>query len=156
MRRAAVVLAAAAIVLGLSGCTATETPKPPSSACDAAFSTASTAINDHYNTHPMFGAEYDALYEDGQISDEEQSTLSAMIADEEAKFAAIVDPVYDACDGVEDLYSGGYAHKDDADWALLENEHMSREENKKIFVVSHCYGNTARPACSDFVEDEWR
>lgn len=113
-------------------------------------------MNDHYANHPLFGPEYDELYADGTIDDAEQPVLSAMIADEEAAFAALVDPVYDACSGVEDLYAGALAHRDDADWALTDVPNMSRQEIKKIFVASHCYGNESRPACHDFVADDWR
>jgi len=127
-----------------------------SDSCASAFETASNGINDHYATHPMYGPEFDALYEDGTISDTEQPILDAMIADEEAKFNAVVDPVYDACNGVEEFYAGAFAQKDNADWALAENEIMTREKNKKIFVMSYCFGQEARPACSDFVAEDWK
>lgn len=131
------------------------TPDAASPDCDAAFASASAAMNQHYATHPLFGAEYDAIYADGAVSDEERVTLDAMLADEEAQFAALVDPVYDACAGVEDLYSGAFAHRDDADWALLDIESMSREDIKSDFIFSYCYENESRPACSDFVLDDW-
>ena len=131
------------------------TPDAASPACDAAFATASSAMNQHYATHPLFGAEYDAIYADGDVSDEERDTLDAMLADEEATFAALVDPVYDACTGVEDLYAGAFAHRDDADWALLDVESMSREDIKSDFIFSHCFENEVRKACSDFVLDDW-
>lgn len=43
---------------------------------------------------------------------------------------SLIDPIYDACTGVEDLYAGAFAHRDDADWALLDVESMTREEIK--------------------------
>lgn len=156
MRRITLLLATVGIALGLAGCTSAETPKPPSTACDVAFSVASDAMNRHYATHPMFGPEYDALYEDGIITDEEQPTLDAMIDDEEAAYNAAIAPIYIACGSVEDLYAGAFAHREDADWAVIENEYMTRDEIKKDFIVSHCHGNTDRPACSDFAEDDWR
>lgn len=113
-------------------------------------------MNEHYATHPFFGAEYDALYADGAIDENEQPQLDAMMADEQAKFTALVDPVYDSCSGVEDLYAGAFVHRKDADWAPLDVESMSREEIKKGFIVSYCYGNEARPACADFIADDWR
>ncbi len=145
----------AAAALALAGCSGEVVPEAASPDCDAAFATASEAMNVHYANHPLFGAEYDAIYADGAVSDEEQVTLDAMLADEEAKFAALVDPVYDACDGVEDLYAGAFAHRDDADWALLDVESMSRDDIKADFIFGHCYGNESRPACSDFVVDDW-
>lgn len=131
------------------------TPDAASPACDAAFETASDAMNDHYATHPFFGPEYDAIYADGVVSDDERVTLDAMLADEEAKFMALVEPVYNACSGVEDLYAGAFAHRDDADWALLDVESMSREDIKAGFIFSHCYKNEVRPACTDFVLEDW-
>ncbi|CAH0174706.1 hypothetical protein SRABI76_01371 [Microbacterium oxydans] len=131
------------------------TPEAATPECDAAFGSASVAMNQHYATHPLFGPEYDAIYADGAVSDEEQATLSAMLAEEEAQFAALIDPVYDACTGVEDLYAGAFAHREDADWALLDVESMSREDIKAGFVFSHCYEKEARRACSDFVLEDW-
>ena len=156
----AVVTAAAlaAVVLGIILVVAINketTPEAATPPCDAAFATSSAAINQHYATHPLFGAEYDAIYADGVVSDEERVTLDAMLTDEEATFTALVDPVYDACMGVEDLYAGAFAHRDDADWSLLDVESMSREDIKAGFIFSHCYENEARPACSDFVLDDW-
>lgn len=104
----------------------------------------------------MFGAEFDAIYEDGEVSEDERTTLSAMIVDEEAQFVAIVDPIYDACAGVEELYAGAFAYRDVADWALKDAPAISREDSKKIFIVTHCHRNEARPACLDFVADDWR
>lgn len=130
-------------------------PEASTPACDAAFAASSTAMNQHYATHPLFGAEYDAIYADGEVSDEERVVLDAMLADEEAAFTALVDPVYDACTGLEDLYAGAFAHRDDADWALVDVESMSREDIKAGFIFSHCYENEARPACADFVLDDW-
>lgn len=130
-------------------------PEAASPACDAAFAASSTAMNQHYATHPLFGAEYDAIYADGAVSDEEQATLDAMLADEEAKFAALIDPVYDACTGVQDLYAGAFAHREDADWGLLDVESISREDIKSDFIFSYCYEKEPRPACSDFVLEDW-
>ncbi|TCJ23784.1 hypothetical protein E0W80_09495 [Microbacterium sp. PI-1] len=126
-----------------------------SPACDAAFAASSIAMNQHYATHPLFGAEYDAIYADGAVSDEEQATLDAMLADEEAQFTALIDPVYDACTGVQDLYAGAFAHRDDADWGLLDVESISTEDIKSDFIFSYCYEKESRPGCSDFVLEDW-
>ncbi|WP_372467973.1 hypothetical protein ACCO44_01465 [Microbacterium maritypicum] len=155
MKRLTYLALAATAALALTGCAGEERPKAASRACDDAFAVASTAMNKHYATHPFFGAEYNAIYADGAVSDDEQVALDAMMLDEEAKFVALVDPTYDACSGVEDLYAGAFAHRDDADWALLDVESMSRSEIKSGFVISHCYKNEARPACADFVAEEW-
>lgn len=130
-------------------------PEAATPKCDDAFAAASSAMDQHYATHPLFGAEYDAIYADGAVTDEEQVTLDAMLADEEARFVALIDPIYDACSGVEDLYAGGFAHREDADWALVDVESMSREEIKAGFIFAHCYEKEARPACSDFVLEDW-
>lgn len=139
-----------------SGQSSAPIQKSATTSCNSAFDTASAAVNAHYKNDPMFGPEYDALYADGTISAEEQPRLDAMIQAEEESYAKAVDPVYDACKGVEDLYAGAYAHKDDADWALQESEAMDREKVRKIFVVSFCSGKEARPACSDFVAADWK
>lgn len=154
-KRSLIILGTIGTTVALAGCSPA-TPEPASSACDSAFAAASAAMNEHYATHPFFGAEYDALYADGAIDENEQPQLDAMMADEQAKFTALVDPVYDSCSGVEDLYAGAFVHRKDADWALLDVESMSREEIKKGFIVSYCYGNEARPACADFIADDWR
>lgn len=130
-------------------------PEAASPTCDAAFATASSAMNEHYTIHPLFGAEYDAIYADGAVTDEEQARLDAMLADEQVQFVALVDPVYDACSGVEDLYSGAFAHRDDADWGLLDDESISRKDIKSDFIFSYCYEKEPRAACSDFVVDDW-
>lgn len=128
----------------------------PTSSCMSAFSEASRAMNDHYENDPLFGAEYDDIYADGKVTKKEQKKLSKMIADEEAAFASLVDPVYDACSGYEDLYASAYAHRDNADWALQESEGIDREDAREIFVVSYCLDNEDRPACFDFVAEDWR
>lgn len=150
-----------AATLGLSivaaALTACSVPVPkPSATCAEAFKAASSEMNTLYATHPFYGPEYDALYEDGVITDEEQVELDAMMADEEAKYNALVDPVFDACENVTDLYAGAYAYRNEADWALQESEYVSREEAQNYFVVAYCTGNEARRACSDFDPDDWR
>lgn len=155
MRRGTAALAIGVLSLSLAACSGEAVPDAASPECDAAFATASDAMNTHYATHPFFGAEYDALYADGTITDEERIILDAMIADEEAKFSALVDPVYDACTGVEDLYAGGFAHREDADWALLDVDSMTRAQIKAGFISSYCFGHEDRAACSDFVVDDW-
>ena len=151
MRAAAVI---ATTLLALSACAAPVSKA--TQACDAAFKLASEQMNTLYATHPFYGPDYDALYEDGEISDEEQVKLDAMMADEEAQFNSLVDPVYDACKNVEDLYVGAYAYKDVADWALLESEYVSREETKAFFIVGYCNGNQERRACADYEPNDWR
>lgn len=152
----AVVTASFTSLLILTGCSAPDTEiSEVSPQCLSAFENASAKMNEHYDTHPMFGPEYDELYADGTISGSEQSVLDEMISDEEHKFVALVDPVYESCSGVEEFYAGAFANKDVADWALAGNEVMTREENKNIFVTSYCYGREDRPACSDFNIGDW-
>ena len=126
-----------------------------SEACASAFDTASEAINYLYTHHPFYGPEYDMLYSDGEVTSEEQATLDAMQLDEIAQYEAAVDPTYDACHGVEEFYLAAYQHRDDADWSLKESEHLQIEDQKKWFLSSYCRGKEARPACSDFVADDW-
>lgn len=153
LRRGMLALGALCLGLGVVACS----PQVPaaSPACDEAFTVASAAMNEHYATDPFFGPEYDALYEDGTISDEEQVTLDEMMANEAAAFAALIDPVLDACDGWQDLYAGGYSHRNDADWGLIDNEYVSREEARNLFVVGMCVDHTDRPACADFDVADW-
>jgi len=148
----AAAIAATILVVNLNKVAIPEAATPM---CVAAFATASTAMNQHYETHPLFGPEYDAIYADGVVSDEEQVTLDAILEDESVQFAALVDPIYDACTGVEDLYAGAFAHRDEADWALLDVESMTTEEIKAGFIFSHCYEKEFRPSCSDFVLEDW-
>lgn len=150
-----VLVAVAGVIVFLVNQDHEPVPEAASPACDAAFTDSSVAMKTHYATHPLFGAEYDALYADGTISDEERVVLDGMLADEEAKFAALIDPVYDACTGVEDLYAGAFAHREDADWGLLDVESISREDIKSDFIFSYCYEKEPRPACSDFVLEDW-
>lgn len=154
-----VLLSSALLGLGallISGCAGAEPAPTASEQCAEAFDTASENMNQHYDTHPFFGSAYDDLYADGEITAEEQVELDALMADEEAQYAAAIDPIFDACSGWEDLYAGAFAHKDEADWALQESEHVSRNEAREGFVVGFCFDNTDRPACSDFNEDDWR
>lgn len=109
----------------------------------------------HYATHPLYGTEYDELYADGEITEDEQITIDAMTADEESKFAALVDPIYDACSGVNELYEGAYKHRDAADWALVDVPAFTSDELKAMFISSYCYDMTDRPACNDFVAEDW-
>lgn len=127
----------------------------PTAGCDAAVSEASAAMNEHYATHPLFGPEYDALYADGELTDQESETLNAWVADEEEQFTAAIDPIFDACTGVEDLYAAAFEHRNVADWGLLESEYLTHDENKSIFVISYCGSVTDRPACHDFDPEDW-
>ncbi|WDH78223.1 hypothetical protein PTQ19_11945 [Microbacterium esteraromaticum] len=113
-------------------------------------------MNEHYTTHPLFGPGVDALYADGKLSDEESATLNEWTADEEERFNAVIEPVYDACAGVEDLYAAAYEHRGDADWMLAENEYQTTAELKSFFIQSFCTDKTDRPACHDFDAADWQ
>ncbi|WP_449278014.1 hypothetical protein [Leucobacter sp. GX24907] len=126
-----------------------------SAACNEAFDEASEAINHLYANHPFYGPEYDALYADGEITEEEQATLDAMQADENAQFEAAIAPTYEACNGIEEFYTAAYERRDDSDWSLKDSEHITTEENKAYFLSSYCHGREAKPACADFVAEEW-
>lgn len=143
-----IALAATTLFL-LVGCAGAQAVRPTAE-CGEAFDTASSAIETLYSTHPFYGDEYDELYSDGDITDEEQAQLDAWMADEEAQYAAINEPLYDACQGVEDFYAGAYAQGDRADWGLEGTEAISTGELKEIFLSSRCYGNESRPACADY------
>lgn len=148
VKRTSIALVGASLFL-LSGCSGARAVQPTAE-CKAAFDGASGEIETLYSTHPFYGDEYDELYSDGTITDEEQTQLDAWMADEEAQYTAINEPLYDACQGVEDFYAGAYAQGDRADWRLEGTEAISTEELKEIFLSSRCYGNESRPACSDY------
>jgi len=145
-------LATIPLIAALTGCAQHE---GPTESCGAAFDDASAKIEHLYATHPFFGPEYDKLYEDGEITDAEQQRLDEMMSDEEAQYEAIIDPLYDSCDGVEDFYLGAYSQGDKADWALEGNEAISTADLKRIFISSYCNGRQDRKACADFDPDEW-
>jgi hypothetical protein len=152
-----IVLSATALGVLLSGCSGSSASVPvqkPSAPCDEAFDVASEKMNTLYATHPLYGDEYDALYSDGEITPEEQVRLDAMMADEDTQYSALVSPVMDACEGVEDLYWGAFAHRYEADWALLESEAVTREEAKEYFLVAYCGTYPDRKACSDYAPVE--
>lgn len=135
---------------------ATPQMAPVSKGCGDAFSTASIAMNHHYETHPLYGDDYDALYADGEISEDEQPVLDAMMADEETQFMAAIDPVYEACQGVEEFYAGAFSERENADWALLDAPNISHAEMKSMFISSYCYEMEERPACSNFIAADWQ
>lgn len=170
MTRTRVAAGAAALLIAgaLTGCGLTipadgfAPPSEPSegsdaqsSTCDDAFATASDAMNAHYATHPYYGEEYDELYADGELTDEEQVTLDTVMADEEAKFTALIDPIYDACDGVEDMYAAAFDHREDADWGLVNAPALTSDDLKAMFIITYCFDMTDRPACNDFVAEDW-
>lgn len=147
-KRTAVALTSFGLLL-LAGCSNAQMTQP-SAACKAAFDAASDAIEVLYATHPFYSDEYDNLYADGVITDEEQAQLDAWMADEEVQYTAINEPTYDACQGVEDFYAGAFSQGDRADWGLEGTGAISREELKDIFLSSRCYEQEARPACADY------
>ena len=130
-------------------------PDSKSDECDAAFATASKDMTEHYATHDLYSDAYDELYDDGELTSEEQETLDKMTDDEESKFNALIDPIYDACNGVNELYEGANKHRDDADWGLADVEAFTSDELKAMFISSYCYDMTDRPACNDFVAEDW-
>lgn len=65
------------------------------------------------------------------------------------------DPVYDACIGVEDLFAGGYAHRNSADWALGSTGFGTFDEQESMFITVMCHREEHRPACPDFDSDDW-
>ncbi|KZE91940.1 hypothetical protein [Microbacterium sp. TNHR37B] len=165
--RAAVLALGAVFMFSLAGCAPTPpvgstgvgepttAVSAPSAACGKAFDRAAAAIRMHYDTHPLYGPESDKLYENG-LTDAEQKQLSKWIADDEAKYAKIIDPVYEKCDGWEDLYRAAYAQGPDSEWSLHGNVTVSDEQLREYFVVSYCLGKEDRRACADFVADDWR
>jgi len=131
-------------------------PDSPSPECRAAFDKATASIRALYETHPFYGSEYDHIYEDGAVTEAEQKTLDAMMADEEEKYEAIIDPLYDACDGVEDFYGAAYAQGPESDWSLHGTEAISAEKLKAIFVTTYCSDHQDRKACADYDPDDWQ
>lgn len=157
VRTSAVLTLMFAAGIALAGCVVdVAAPAKASDPCDQAFSAASVEMNVLYDTHPLYGDEYDALYQDGEITAEEQTRLDAMMADENAAYLALVAPVGDACHGVEDLYAGAFAYRDTADWALQESEYVSREEAKGWFIVAFCATFPTSNACSDYDANDWK
>lgn len=143
------ITAAGTLALGLAslaGCAPTVT-----ASCSAAFDQASQDIETLYATHPFYGAPYDAIYEDGDVTDEEQLELNAMMADEESKYNAAVEPLYSACSGVEDFYQGAYDQGDSADWSVHGTPAISDEDLKTYFLDAYCGKRTETNACSDYV-----
>lgn len=109
-------------------------------------------MNEHYATHPMFQSGYDYLLQSG---DEGRALWDAIAADEMDAYDALVDPVYDACTGVEDLFAGAYTHRESADWALGSTGFGTFDEQKSMFISVMCHGYEHRPACQDFDPTEW-
>lgn len=136
----------AVIVAGTISACATSV-RQPSAECDEAFKTAGSSLERHYATHPLFGAEYDAIYEDGDVSAEEQAQLDEWAADEEEKFDVIVAPTLDNCDGQADFYAGAYAQGPDSDWGVHGTAAIGDDELREIFLSTWCAGNEARNAC---------
>ncbi len=170
MRRARVTAGAAALLVAgaLAGCSLmiptngaappselSDAPASQSGECDVAFATASKGMTEHYATHDLFSDAYDKLYDDGELTGEEQEALDMMTEDEESKFTALIDPIYDACDGVNELDEGAYKHRDAADWGLADVPAFTSDELKAMFISSYCYDMTNRPACNDFVAEDW-
>jgi hypothetical protein len=155
LRLVAPLLVASGVVASLAGCVPHTGPSSAAArpACLEAFRVAHDAEAELYATHPFHGAEYEAVYEDGDVTPEEQAWLDVQLADEEAKFSALIDPVYDACTGVEDLYASAYALGPDSYWGLVGGDEASFKET---FIVSFCFEKESRPACSDYRPDDWR
>jgi len=144
--RAACVVAATA-VLTLTSCSGSEVASP-TSACAAAFDQATAAIEVLYDTHPFYGSEYDEVYADGNVTAEEQLQIDAWLADEEVQYAAIIEPLYGACDGTEDFYAGAYHQGDKGGWALQEPSALSRAESKEIFLNAYCGQRSDTSSCA--------
>lgn len=132
--------------------TSTDFPVTATPSCLNAFSEASKAMTQLYATHPMFQSEYDDLLASG---DEGLEMWDEIATDASDAYDAIVDPVYDACNGVEDLFAGAYAHRDSADWSLGSTGFGTFDEQKSMFLSVMCYRNEQRPACNDFDPDDW-
>ena len=143
-------------VITLSGCSlsASSQAELPSSACLEAFNKASEGIENLYATHPLYGAESDAIYADGVVTDEEQAQINVWLDDSDAQYAAIIAPTYEQCQGVEDFYAGAYAQGDKGDWNVRGNEVISDSESRDIFLNSYCHNEESKPACSDFVPEK--
>lgn len=127
-----------------------------SDACDSAFASVSRDMTEHYATHDLYTDAYDQLFDDGELTDEEEEILDRMMADEVEKFEAAIDPIFDACNGVEELYAGALKHRDEADWGLVDVPAFTSDDLKSMFISSYCFDMTDRPACSDFVPEDWR
>ncbi|MBZ4488093.1 hypothetical protein LQ938_11535 [Microbacterium sp. cx-55] len=123
-----------------------------STSCDEAYGGASRAYAEHLQSHPLYTELDEPLYEDGALSDHER----ALIADANAEYDRITDPIYDACSGIEDLYAGAYNHRTEEPWKyMVQAEDLSQEEVKRGFIFSQCDGRENRPACADFVLADW-
>jgi|GEM_PF-5386053 len=149
LRARRLISTAGTLALGLAaltGCAQTVT-----ASCSSAFDQASQDIETLYATHPFYGAAFDAIYEDGDVTDDEQLKLNEMMADEESKYNAAIEPLYSACTGAEDFYQGAYDQGDRADWSLHGTPAISDEDLKKYFLDAYCGKRTETNACSDYV-----
>lgn len=146
--------------LAMSGCTsaitsgsASENAAPTAQACGEAFRVADEAERELYATHPFYNGEYDEIYILSSKTAEQVAWLDWALVDQAVQLEALTEPLYDACTGVEDLYAGAYALGEDSYWGLIGGD---EEQYKNTFIVSFCLGNETRPACADFVADDWR
>lgn len=170
MRRARITAGVAALLAAgtLAGCSLmiptngaappsepADAPASQSGECNAVFATASVDMTEHYATHEFYSDAYDELYARGEWTSEEEAEIDRIHEDEIAKFDALIDPIYDACDGVNGLYEGAYKHRDAADWGLADVPAFTSEELKAMFISSYCYDMTDRLACNDFVAEDW-
>jgi hypothetical protein len=162
MSHARVVAAVLTLTAGLavSGCAGATSPASESGTaplitreCGEAFRVADEAERELYATHPFYGDEYDDVYTLSERTAEQEAWLDWALEDQEVQFQALTEPLYDACTGVEDLYAGAYALGEESYWGLVGGD---EDLYKNIFVVSFCLGNETRPACADFVADDWR
>ncbi|MBZ4488067.1 hypothetical protein LQ938_11685 [Microbacterium sp. cx-55] len=125
-------------------------PRPLSitPSCDAAFAEASLSYAAHLEEHPLYTELKDPLYADGELSDRER----VLVEDAKAEYDRIVDPIYDACSGVEDLYAGAFNHRsEELWWAAMLVDDVTHEIDKAGFIESQCEGRETRPACEDYV-----
>lgn len=148
---------AAAFALLLSACTVqmpnTAAPEPEteptavsSDACIEAFAEADPQVRAHYETGPL-----QVYYETAPAlpeTDEEWADYEAAVAEDEAAFSAIVDPLYTECQNPEQFVEGARAYPFVV--GLTGPEFVD-----EITLMSYCSGREETPACTDYESFEF-
>ena len=105
------------------------------SACEKVLSEVDIAQQHHYDTHPAFDDGFTYASPDAE----------AILADEEAKWAALIEPIYFGCDGADELWDA--VQKFPAIAGLTDFLGLDLYKERKIFLDSYCSGREDTPSC---------
>ncbi|NHF63744.1 hypothetical protein [Microcella pacifica] len=123
----------------LSGCSA---PEPQTTIdCKSAFNNAGIEQAALYRSHPFYADDFVEL---------DLDTQAEIQADEEAKWAEIVEPIYTACDGPEDFFYSGVSIP--AVFGVTSFEGLDLREEAGFILPSYCGGREDTPACEGWEE----